>query len=151
MKQELTIAKRRHTVQRRTFGDLRGDIRTVVRAINRNTDNMDPHDWDRLILEVIRNQSKSPIKFKLPKIGIILDEFNKLPVGKIGFIHLTTMYNIALFRQHQGRGSEKRFGSERWLMKDAYGKLLQAVQDKRHEQIVLESSSKPAPQVRVPA
>lgn len=134
MKQEATIVKRRHTAQRRTFGDLRNDIKTVVKNINRK-DKMDPHDWDRLIFEVIRNRSKSPSKFKLPKIGIILAEFNKLPESKISFDYLTTMYDIASIRQHQGRGGQKRFGSERRLMSDAYGKLLQAVKDKRYEKM----------------
>ena len=150
MKQELTIAKRQRTVQRRTFGDLRGEMKTVLRTVNRNSSNANPNDWDRLILGVIRNRSKSPVKFKLPKIGIVLTEFDKLPAGKIDMGCLTAMYDTASIRQHQGRGGERRFGSERWLMRETYGKLLSAVERKIYQKIELEGQAGPGPQVRAP-
>jgi len=150
MKQELTTAKRRYTVQRRTFGDLRGNVRVVLKEVNRNSHDTDPRDWDKLILEVIKNRNKSPAKFKLPKLGIILTEFDKLPVSKISFGYLSIMYDIASIRWHQGRGAERRFGSERWLMRETYGKLLIAVERKIYQKIELEGQARPGPQVRAP-
>lgn len=143
MERESAIAIRNQTVQRRTFGYLRGDIKDVVKTINRNSDKKDPYDVDRLLLGVIDNRSRAPIKFKLPQIDIILTEFKSKVLGKVDPTYLSKMYDITSRRKHQGRGNPRRFGTERWFMKYAYGKLFKIVYDELNRPANSEVQIKP--------
>lgn len=150
MKQGSIIAARNLTVQRRTFGYLRRDLKAVIITVDKNTDEKDPRDWDKLLLGVIENQSKAPIKFKLPQIDIILTEFKNLPITKTSPVYLSRLYDIASRRRHQGRGNPRRFGTEAWFMKYAYCKLFTAVDDKLDKIANSDDQARPRSQIREP-
>lgn len=143
MKQGLNTIERKRTIQRKAFGNLRETLQTIGRESNY----ANPYIWDRLILEVIKNRSKFPTRFKTPKVGIVLDEFSELPASGISFGYLATMENIASIRRYQGNGT--RFGSEGWIMSNAYGELSILIQDKRLEKLDLEKHAKLELQVRM--
>ncbi len=122
MYRESSISKRNRTIQQKTFGNLRDKLEVVLRDIN------EPYVWDRLLLDVIKNHSKAPKKFKLSQIDIILTEFKNIPIEKTDEDYLWMLYDIATVKQWQGR-----YGAEAFFMNYAYSKLLGIVEKKLHE------------------
>ena len=116
-----------------------------MNAVDRNPGRTSPHDWDRLLMDVINNGHRAPAKYIMPQIKIILKNFEEMPIEKIGFTYLTKLYDIASVRRHQGNSKKA------WFMNIAYGELLSVVEAKMYEKTDSDGHTKIRPaQMKLP-
>ena len=117
-------------------------IRRQIEANHRYPVN--PLQWSVLIREVIDNKKKLPAKYKFPMIFTIIEGFKKLPLAKVKLGYLSTVYDDASVRRHQGYGRKAR------IMERAFGELAMIAESKIYKKLQKDGQARPGPQVRVP-
>ncbi len=84
----------------------------------------DPLLLGKLILDIVSNNSKFPVKYKWPMIHVVIEEFEKTPMSHFNSDYLGKMYHDASIRQYQG------YGRKAVYLRNGFRSLLSEVENR---------------------